>query len=117
MIDKLETSLDKVKADLAADPVEAPSTETKMSTETKTKTKKAAKKVVKAKKAAANGNGHAAAKEGHVTLAQLASEAKITTAGARRKLRGAELERDGRWSWAEGSRALQQARKALGLDA
>lgn len=108
----LEKDLEQVKSDLSEPPPEpSPDKEVKKMA----KSKKSPKKVA-AKSAKTNGNGHAT-DEGKVTLAQLASEAGITTAGARRKLRGAELERSGRWSWAEGSRELQRARKALGLEA
>jgi len=114
MVGKLENDLEQVKADLAQPPPEPGS-------------RKGAKKVVKkvtkvekkgaAAKAAKPSNGAAESEEGKVTLATLAGEAGITTAGARRKLRAAELERTGRWSWEEGSKALSAARKALGLDA
>lgn len=107
---KLETDLEKVKADLAEPPPEPGS---------RKGVKKVVKKVVKKGKEAkpAKSSNGAEPEEGQITLATLAAEAEITPAGARRKLRAAELERDGRWSWAEGSKGLAAARKALGLDA
>lgn len=51
-----------------------------------------------------------------VTLADLAAEAKIGGAAARRKIRNAEMDRgDGRWAWEKGSKQLRTAREALGL--
>ncbi len=95
--------------------------------------KKMAKKVdKKAEKEESNGKADAKAKkngkaakadkdedsnDGMITLADLAGEAKISGAAARRKIRAAELERDGRWAWKDGSKSLKTARKALGLDA
>lgn len=77
-----------------------------------TKVKKVAKKSEKAEKStkkSANGS------ENLVHLADLASEAKITAQSARKKLREAKVERSGRWAWEDGSKALKEARKALGL--
>jgi hypothetical protein len=54
--------------------------------------------------------------DGMVTLADLAAEAKIGGAAARRKIRASEMERgEGRWAWPEGSKQLRTARAALGL--
>lgn len=51
-----------------------------------------------------------------VRLKDLAKQAKLTEAVARKKLRDAEVPRgEGRWSWELGSKALKQARKALDL--
>lgn len=56
--------------------------------------------------------------DGKVTLAELAAEAKISGAAARRKVRATEIERgDGRWAWDKGSKALRTVREALGLKA
>lgn len=77
------------------------------------KVKKGGKKVEAVK---AKTSKPAKAKDGQVNIAQLAEEAGITPQRARQKLREAELERDGRWSWDEGSKALKGARKALGLE-
>lgn len=106
MTEKLERTLSESEDDLSKEP---PAEETKPK-----KVKKVAKKVVKkvSKKSKAEKSDST---EGKVTLADLASEAKITTAGARRKLREAELSREGRWAWDEGSKGLKDARKALGL--
>lgn len=70
-----------------------------------------AKKVVKKTATAAASKST----EGHVTLKDLAKEAKLKPASARVKLRSAEVERDGRWSWKPNSSGLKAARKALGL--
>jgi hypothetical protein len=85
--------------------------------------KKVAKKVVKkkaapAKKVAAEktpAKKVAAADKDVVTLAQLAEKAKMTPVAARAKLRRAELENPGRWTFNKGSKAEAAARKALGL--
>lgn len=55
--------------------------------------------------------------EGYVTIGDLAEEAEIEPQSARVKLREAELEKPegGRWRWKEGSKALKEARKAIGL--
>lgn len=83
------------------------------------KVKKVAKKAVKKvgkKVAKSNGTKASESSEGKIKLTDLASEAGITAAAARRKLRDAELSREGRWSWEEGSKGLAAARKALGID-
>lgn len=114
-MDNLEKRLDEVKQDLSQ-----PAPEHKAEGKSPTKgERKMAKKVVKkvAKKVTEKApKRKKASAEGKVTLADLASEAKIGTGAARRKLRGAELAREGRWSWEEGSSALKAARKALGLE-
>lgn len=116
---KLEDALDQVKRDLE--------TPVPPHTLTKEKLKMATKKVKKveapakaAKKSAKVESKSAPAKEkdndGSVTLADLAAEAKISPAAARRKVRATEIERgDGRWAWAQGSKALKTVREALGL--
>lgn len=76
------------------------------------KAKKVTKKGKEAKKASKKDDSQ----EGKITLAELAGEAGCTTASARRKLRDADLSREGRWSWEDGSKAYKDARKALGLD-
>jgi hypothetical protein len=90
--------------------------------------KKVAKKVKKAseedespkgkKKAKTNGKASKSAEseEGLITVADLAAEAEISPQSVRVKLRAAELDRgEGRWKWEEGSKALKEARKVLGL--
>jgi len=54
---------------------------------------------------------------GFVTLQSLAEEAEIEPQSARVKLRDSDLEKPegGRWRWKEGSKALKDARKVLGL--
>lgn len=84
------------------------------------KVKKVEKTAKKVAKKVAKTNGHAKPKEsaeGLVTVADLAEEAKISPQSVRVKLRAAELDRgEGRWKWEEGSKALKQARKVLGLE-
>lgn len=106
MMEKVESNLADVEAEMA---------EGEANNKPKRKVKKVAKKspkkvAKKAKKAEAEGS------EGKVTLAELASEAGITTASARRKLRDAELSREGRWAWEDGSKGLKDARKALAIE-
>lgn len=110
MSEKLERTIGEVESDLSREPAEAPP-------ETK-KVKKVAKAKKVAKKVAKKSKESKKVESGEVkiTLADLASEAEITTAAARRKLRSADLSREGRWSWDEGSKGLAAARKALGLD-
>ena len=60
---------------------------------------------------AARTNG--ATDENVITLAELCKDYKIEPSAARRKLRAAELEPDGRWKWAKGSSALKAAEKVL----
>lgn len=79
----------------------------------------------KSKKAKAKGKAKAKSKakddsdedDGFVSIGDLAEEAEIAPQSARVKLREAELPKPegGRWRWAEGSKALKAARKALGL--
>lgn len=60
-----------------------------------------------------NGNGEAA-DSNRVTLNALCEEFGISTAAARRKLRNAEVGREGgRWDWEEGSAALKKVRDTL----
>lgn len=110
-MEKLERSLSDVGNDLEQDPVES---------DAKPKSTKKVKKVAKAKKGAKKVAKKAskpeATEDGKIKLTELASEAGITTASARRKLRDADLNREGRWSWEDGSRDYKAARKALGLD-
>lgn len=77
----------------------------------KSKSKKAAKPAKSAKKAAKPSD------DGFVSLQDLASEAEIEPQSARVKLRDSDLEKPegGRWRWKEGSKALKEARKVLGL--
>jgi len=50
------------------------------------------------------------------SIESLAKEAKLSGQVARRKLRGAKVNRDaGRWAWPKGSADLKAARAALGL--
>jgi hypothetical protein len=76
------------------------------------KTVKGSKKVEKsAKSSKSNGDS-----KNTIRLKDLAKQAKLTEAVCRKKLRDAEVPRgEGRWSWDLGSKALKQARKALGL--
>ena len=70
------------------------------------KPKKVAKKVAKKVEKKSDAN--------IVTLAELAEKAKISPARARQKLRAAEgIERDGRWQWEKGSKALAKVEKVL----
>jgi hypothetical protein len=121
MSDKsLETQLDQVKEDLNSpvpEPGETPKEEKKMATAKKKAPPKKVGKIEKTTKVTktAKTNG-AAESEGLVKLSALANEAGISAQRARQKLRGAELARDGRWAWPEGSKALKEARKALGLE-
>jgi len=118
MFDKLEEQLEQVKADLA-EPIPEPGASQDSPVPkkrgAKKVAKKAAKKVVKKvakkteKKSESKSNGD------QVSLKDLAKEAEIGEQRARQKLREAEVERTGRWSWERGSRGLQAARKALGL--
>lgn len=105
MMEKVESNLADVEAEMAEGEANKP--KRKVKKVAKKSPKKVAKKSKKADKPEST--------EGKVTLAELASEAEITTASARRKLRDAELSREGRWSWDEGSKGLAQARKALGI--
>lgn len=108
MSEKVESKLDEVEADMQEGEAEA-------GTKPK-RAKKVAKKVPKkVKKSKSNGKSESST-EGKVTLADLANEASITTAAARRKLRAAELSREGRWAWDPGSKDLKAARKALELE-
>lgn len=94
------------------------STEEKPVEDKKLPPKKVVKKAAPAKaaKAPAKAAKKSEASDGAIKLAQLAKEAGITPQRARQKLRAAEVERDGRWSWEPGTRALAAARKALGLN-
>lgn len=108
-MEKLERTLNEVATDMEQTPEEAPPPSKKGKKVAK------AKKVVK-KKATKSEKAKPGNKEGLILLSDLASEAGITTAGARRKLREAELSREGRWAWEEGSKDYKAARKALGLE-
>ena len=114
MSDDLSQRLDQIERDLreaAPNPEEVakPKEERKVA-RVKKVTKKNEKSEKKAtKKSEANGS------ENLVHLADLANEAKITTQSARKKLREAKVERTGRWAWEDGSKALKEARTALGL--
>lgn len=78
---------------------------------------KRTKKVEKSKKVVkASSKGSKNGDKNTIRLKDLARQAKLTEAIARKKLRDAEVPRgEGRWSWELGSKALKQARKALGL--
>lgn len=116
MVDKLDDSLDEINAELQ-EPIPEPSEEESP------KPKRGVKKVAKAKKTAAKKVSKKSAapaskkkeSDGSIKLKDLATEAGITEQRARQKLREAEVERNGRWSWEDGSSALKAARKALGL--
>lgn len=108
MSEKVESKLAEVESEMKEGEAEA--AKPKKVKKVAKKAKKVAKKATKttsAKKAESN--------EGKVTLAELATEAGITSAAARRKLRDAELNREGRWAWDEGSKGLKEARAALGI--
>lgn len=79
--------------------------ETEMSEEKSKKPKKVAKKAEKSEKKTAGDV---------IALADLAKKYKLSPARARQKLRAAEVERDGRWSWEKGSKALAKVEKVLG---
>lgn len=117
MGDDLNDRLDQIEKDLkesAPNPEEVPKPE---KVKKVAKAKKVAKKGEEAEaKKSRKGKKEANGSENLVHLADLASEAKITTQSARKKLRVAEIERTGRWAWEEGSKALKDARKALGLE-
>lgn len=83
----------------------------------KKKVKKGGKKVKKeVKKASSKSDTGAKSDKNVVRLKDLAKQAKLTEAVARKKLRDADVPRgEGRWSWELGSKALKTARKALGL--
>jgi tRNA(Ile)-lysidine synthase TilS/MesJ len=70
-----------------------------------------AKLKAKAKKKAAKSD------DGTISVQELADEAGINAQSARVKLRDAEVGKPegGRWVWKDGSKALKEARKALGL--
>lgn len=79
------------------------------------KPEKAEKKASK-KKSDEETRGPQEVPEGHVSVAMLADEAEITAQSARVKLRASDIERpEGRWVWADGSKALKKAREILGL--
>lgn len=107
-MEKLERTLSDVQDDLSQEP-EASDKPKKVKKVAK------AKKVVK-KKGKGDAKKVAASSDGKITLAELASEAGVTSAACRRKLRDADLSREGRWAWDPGSKALKEARKVLGLD-
>lgn len=116
MNDSLTKKLEQIKEELKK-PLPDPEPEDVMAEDTEKKSKKkgakkAPKKVVKkvtSKKEAKS------EKSNLVRLADLAKEADISPQRARQKLRGAEIDREGRWAWEVGSKALQSARKALEL--
>lgn len=110
--DELKMRLDRVKQVLDSSTTK----ETEMAAPKKTATKKpAAKKdngevgtpVAKTKKVKQSEDTNL------VTLAALAKEVGMTPQAARRKLRSAKLQRDGRWSWKVDSDELEEAREAL----
>lgn len=111
-MEKLERTLNDVSSDLSKEPAEAsePKKVKKVAKDSK-KAKKVAKKTDKPAK------GEKKDTSDRILLADLASEAEVTTASARRRLRDADLSPEGRWSWEPGSKALKEARKVLGLDA
>ena len=79
------------------------------------KSKKLVKKSKKVEKSAKSSKSDKGDKN-TVRLKDLAKQSKLTEAVCRKKLRDAEVPRgEGRWSWDLGSKALKQARKALGL--
>lgn len=108
---KLEANIEAIKRDLST-PV-SPHTLKKgaiMPKKVKAEAEAETKKGKKAEKSSKGGD--------KVTLADLAAEAKISGAAARRKIRATEIERgDGRWEWEPGSKTLRTVREALGLKA
>lgn len=118
MFEKLEESLERIKAELGEpipDVAETPPASAPIKRGAKKVAKKAVKKVAKKSPAKKKASATSEKSENSVSLKDLAKEAGLTEQRARQKLRGAEVERNGRWSWEEGSRPLQAARKALGL--
>lgn len=116
MSDNLEKQLGQIEHDLGQ-PIPEHSSTQKEPKVAKKVDKKAAKKVAKSPKKSAAVEATAGEDSG-IKLETLASEAGISTAAARRKLRTAEVDRgDGRWSFKDGSSSHKAARKALGLEA
>lgn len=72
-----------------------------------------AKKKAKTPAKTAGKKKSAAADPNVVTLAELAKEVGLKPPVARRKLRAAGLEPEGRWKWDKDSGALTKARKVL----
>jgi hypothetical protein len=96
-----------------SEPLAAKPQKKKASKKVKKVAKKAAKKVDKAPAKKAD-----ASDKNRVRLKDLAKQAKLTEAVARKRLRDADVPRgEGRWSWELGSKALKAARKALDLAA
>lgn len=82
----------------------------------KKKVKKGGKKVAKKEGKKASSSKSDKSDKNVVRLKDLAKQAKLTEAVARKKLRDADVPRgEGRWSWELGSKNLKTARKALGL--
>jgi hypothetical protein len=79
--------------------------------------KKGKKKPAKAAKKSSKKASKSDDDDSGVSIQDLAEEAGINAQSARVKLRDAELGKPegGRWRWKEGSKALKEARKALGL--
>ena len=111
-----ESVLEEVKQDLLKPVPEhnAPSKEKKMAKKVEKKGKAEVEEKTKSK-SKAKSKPAKADEDGNVTLAELASEAGISAAAARRKVRATEIERDGRWAFKEGSKQLKTVREALGI--
>ncbi len=107
-MEKLERTLSDVQTDLSQEPPET--------SEKPKKVKKVAKAKKSAKKVAKKASKPEKSEDGKISLSDLCGEAGITTAAARRKLRDADLSREGRWAWEDGSKALKDARKVLGIE-
>lgn len=118
MASKFEAAINGVKRDLETAVPPHTLTKEKLKVAKKVKKEEAAEPA-KGKKSTAKASAKpskAKDSDGKVTLAQLAAEAGISGAAARRKVRATEIERgDGRWEWAEGSKALRTVKEALGL--
>lgn len=120
MNEETESTINEVKADLERPAKPKPKGAKKVAKKVKKAEADEAPKGKVKKKGKANGakaSGNGESEEGLITVADLAAEAEISPQSARVKLRAAELDRgEGRWKWEEGSKALKQARKVLGLD-
>lgn len=122
-MDSLEKQLDQVRRDLE-EPIPDPKPAGTSGRKEKKMAKKSVKKVAKEEAKVEEKKSKKGKKEKEsngsevVTLADLAKDAEITTAAARRKLRAAKLDRGdgGRWEWKAGSRDYKAACEALDLE-
>lgn len=114
MSDKLSSALEKVKEQMT-DPGSAKITEP-TNEEKPVATKKAPKKKLTKTNGAAKKATKEKAEDGLISLKTLAAELKIEPRAARVKLRNAEIENPGRWSWKDGSGELTKVRKLLSAE-